>query len=120
MTTAFDLDALGEEWSTGDTDPWAALKSVDVPRSSDEVNFLKSRHELDKLAQANALREKFYAFGTGIVSVGLLFTLVVSGVLLWQGRFSENVAIAFFIHITAQLIGIMIIIAKYLFPDGGH
>lgn len=99
----------------------AGQKRKPVGRGQTPANRLKHA-QATKAEQSNALREKFFRWamiGTGIllgVNVLLFFLYMVS---MW-GQISEAVMVAWISATVVEVLGIVYIIAKYLFEDSGQ
>lgn len=97
----------------------AGQKRKPVGRGHTPANRLKHA-QAAKAEQSNTLREKFFRWamiGTGIllgVNVVLFFLYMLSE---W-GHISEAVMVAWISATVVEVLGIVYIIAKYLFEDG--
>ena len=82
----------------------------------DQANKL-DEIEHDRLKQANALRQKFFYFGVGITIGCVVTSCFVSIALVFRGEMTPGIATVFITGLTGEVIGIIAIIAKYLFPE---
>ena len=82
----------------------------------DQANKL-DEIEHDRLKQANALRQKFFYFGVGITIGCVVTSCFVSIALGFRGEMTPGIATVFITGLTVEVIGIIAIIAKYLFPE---
>lgn len=82
----------------------------------DQANKL-DEIEHDRLKQANALRQKFFYFGVGITIGCVVTSCFVSIALVFRGEMTPGIATVFITGLTVEVIGIIAIIAKYLFPE---
>ena len=82
----------------------------------DQANKL-DEIEHDRLKQANALRQKFFYFGVGITIGCVVTSCFVSIALVFRGEMTPGITTVFITGLTVEVIGIIAIIAKYLFPE---
>lgn len=96
----------------------------DVKLSSHVIKKSKIADELANLHLTRIQRDlrtaKWFLIATAIVvSIAVAGTIIAGIGLAFAGEFKGNVAIAFSIGFTSQIIGITYIIARYHFPEGG-
>ncbi|MDB6710075.1 hypothetical protein PMQ82_10350, partial [Bifidobacterium longum] len=75
---------------------------------------------LNQFAQ-NLGRYRFMWWGLGAVLFCIIVSAITVGSLFWFGGYREmaSVLIAFIGSLAVEVVGIAIVIAKYLFPNGG-
>ncbi|MDO4888128.1 MAG: hypothetical protein Q3979_05435 [Actinomycetaceae bacterium] len=86
-------------------------RDVDVSENDDEFHEL----EHDRLEQANNLRHKFFYFGIGMTTACVCTSCFVAIALVFRGEMTPVIATAFITGLTVEALGIVAIIAKYLY-----
>lgn len=117
-TGAFMSPAQPDDSSSGQRDPWLSTFSP-VDKSLGERDVRLARHveeaELARLTQSNELRPVF--MWAAIVLVGII-VLTSSFAVVWltvAGRLTDPIGVGFTVSLGVQVVGIMAIIAHYLF-----
>ena len=116
-----DIDSV---LSSSDTIPDDVTTDVPPENEQDDATQVSDEFQKLELQEAkNALRYRrwFMWWGLGAVSFCIIVSAITVGSLFWFGGYREmaSVLIAFIGSIAVEVVGIAIVIAKYLFPNGG-
>lgn len=104
--------------STQDLDPDPSLSLEDLKQKHD-IELLKQ--ELEELKDTHTLRLKFAKSIFWVVVLWLLFVsiiLVMEGFWLWDFSLSDAILITILTTTSINIIGLLVIVAKWLFPNG--
>lgn len=72
-----------------------------------------------ELEDAIKYRKRFFWWGVGITSVCVLASIGMIVFLVLRGVYETPVGVAFVSGLAVEVVGVVVVIAKYLFPDGG-
>lgn len=89
---------------------------------NDDVKGIEERireAQLQELRDALQYRRWFLIWGIGITSACVLFSVAVLVFLTWFGEYETSLGVAFVSGLSVEVVGIAVVIAKYLFPNGG-
>ncbi|WP_172120178.1 hypothetical protein [Actinomyces faecalis] len=75
--------------------------------------------EAVRVEQANKLREWFFIAGISLAGACVATSIIISIWLTCTNRMTETIAVAFITGLTIEVVGIVAIMAKYLFPAYG-
>ena len=86
-----------------------------------EAETKRLEAETKEAETALLYRKLFLPWCLGIVTFCVVVSSCTVGSLFWYGGYREmgNVLIAFIGSLAVEVVGIAVIVAKYLFPDGG-
>lgn len=93
----------------------------DVQRTKDDVELASkiAQQKLDRLEQAHLMRKVFFALA-GVLATATVGTSVGMVIAVLNGADIEGpVAIAFISGLAAETVGVLAIMAGYLFPRNG-
>lgn len=95
-----------------------SANAVDKKYSKDDANFVKEKFaeiEEERLKQANRLRTCFVTFALIDVGIIILVSSIVVIILTFKGQLTAPVSVAFISTLGIEVIGILAIVARYLF-----
>lgn len=72
-----------------------------------------------ELEDAIDYRRRFFWWGVAITSVCVLASVGVIVFLVLHGDYETPVGVAFVSGLAVEVVGVAVVIAKYLFPEGG-
>lgn len=75
--------------------------------------------QLQELRDALIFRKGFFRWGVTLTSACVLFSVGFLVLLVKVGMYQTPVGVAFVSGLAVEIVGIAVVIAKYLFPDGG-
>jgi hypothetical protein len=87
------------------------------PSKLDDIIRRQRKEQLRKLRQANRLRKRFYRWTTRVAAAALFLNFAVFGLYMiseW-GRLADAVMIAWISATVVEVLGIVAIVARYLF-----
>lgn len=93
-----------------------------VDPSDDDVADIEKRVRgayAQKLEDAIRYRRRFFWWGVGITSVCVSASIGMIVFLVLQDVYETPVGVAFIGGLAVEVVGVAVVIAKYLFPDGG-
>jgi hypothetical protein len=89
--------------------------------SDKEIKSAFDKAKLDELQAANQYRKTLVKSTTRTVAALVTAATVFMGFYLWvqRGHIEASVMIAYFASVVAEVVGILFVIARYLFPSSG-
>lgn len=72
-----------------------------------------------ELEDAIKYRRRFFWWGVGITSACVLASIGMIIFLVLRNTYETPVGVAFISGLAVEVVGVAVVIAKYLFPDGG-
>lgn len=91
-------------------------RDVRTDETDSELDEEMQNMEVKRLEQALGLRETFFWFGVASASVVVLASCIVAVWLTETRQMTSAIAVAFFTGVAVEVLGIVAIIANYLFP----
>lgn len=90
--------------------------------SNDDVAEIEKRVRsayAQELEDAIRYRRRFFWWGVTITSVCVLASIGMIIFLVFSNDYETPVGVAFISGLAIEVVGVAVVIAKYLFPDGG-
>ena len=90
--------------------------------SDDDVAEIEKRVRsayAQELEDAIRYRRRFFWWGVTITSVCVLASIGMIVFLVFRNTYETPVGVAFISGLAVEVVGVAVVIAKYLFPDGG-
>lgn len=88
----------------------------DATRVANKADVRMRDAEAVRVEQANKLREWFFIAGIALAGACVKTSIFISSWLTVTNRMTDTIAVAFITGLTVEVVGIVAIMAKYLFP----